>query len=221
MRFTIELEAHFVAPHLKLTTTFQPLANSTSYCHFRYLGELQGMSCVVASSCFFLLFCNDGLLATGLGVEQLGLVTYNECNFLRILSATNQSFSCCIVQCGYGAMVDITQEMKYWAEWAALASAPSWTSFSLLFAQSSQHCTKRAFSAFLYLIIAPSRLADLRNNSHVSRHCNVRPRVKCICSRGGPLGYRSGHFSFSELLIGFPKLSCRFDLHWFNLYYLN
>ena len=179
------------------------------------------MSCVVASSCFFLLFCNDGLLATGLGVEQLGLVTYNECNFLRILSATNQSFSCCIVQCGYGAMVDITQEMKYWAEWAALASAPSWTSFSLLFAQSSQHCTKRAFSAFLYLIIAPSRLADLRNNSHVSRHCNVRPRVKCICSRGGPLGYRSGHFSFSELLIGFPKLSCRFNLHWFNLYYLN
>ena len=106
MRFTIELEAHFVAPHLKLTTTFQPLANSTSYCHFRYLGELQGMSCVVASSCFFLLFCNDGLLATGLGVEQLGLVTYPECNFLRLL-------------------VDIKQEMKYWAEWAALASAPS------------------------------------------------------------------------------------------------
>ena len=68
MRISIELEAHFVAHNLTLTTfQFQtPRSRRCTYsdCHFRYLGELQGTRNILCR-CFIVFFlppfCNDGL----------------------------------------------------------------------------------------------------------------------------------------------------------------
>ena len=92
VRISIELEAHFVAHKLTLTTfQFQtPRSRRCTYsdCHFRYLGELQGTRNILCR-CFIVFFlppfCNDGL-SLSLSVQRCLLPKLQKSCFPRVRS---------------------------------------------------------------------------------------------------------------------------------------